>query len=183
MRYSILFILSCSFIFLACPKHEDYRNSSIRFNLTGPKCCIETIEMQEGSTTRPLDATAVLVAETETTPEIAFLTFYDQVNKREVSFTIPTSNADVYLLTHDSDYFMGILLDDLAIYSGVKNTIYGVSIHIKKFKPRYVSIGFGTVEEFEVSFQGIMSNSYYDDDGKEVIDQYDVNGEFNFYTK
>lgn len=179
MRYSILLILCCSFLFMGCPEDESLRNSFVEYSLNGATCN-GLFRIENDMNTGTLDFSALLIPASGGTPQAAIISFADYSTGRQVVFTIPTSSGggNPILLTHDSDWGMGILhpSEGWELTSGVENTISGVSIDIKKFKSSATVIGLGTIDEMEVHFSGIMT---YKNNMNEV-EQHTVEGDFYY---
>ncbi len=179
MRIWVLLFVCITCVMGVCNDDSKTRNTYIYYSLNGATCNGEfTIEgIQDNGL---LEATALLVPASDDTPEVVILTFYDYALNREVAFTLPVGNgvSNPFQLEYGSDFGMGIIHtdDEWLLTSGVENTIYGVSIDVKKFKKGSGFFGFGSVEEFDVAFEGIMT---FENEMNEV-EQHTVKGDFYY---
>lgn len=179
MRSWVLLFVCITCVMGVCNDEDNPRNTYIYYSLNGASCNGEfTIDGIEGNNL--LEATALLIPAADDTPEVVILTFYDYALNREVLFTLPVGNgvSNPYQLEYDSEFGMGIIhqAEEWTLYAGAENTIYGVSIDVKKFKKGSGFFGFGSVEEFEVAFEGIMS---YENEMQE-IELHTVKGDFYY---
>jgi hypothetical protein len=165
---------------ISCNKDAAEKNTFIAYNLNGATCN-GAFRIDDDGDVNTLDAVALLVPATNNQPEVIILTFTDYADERGVTFHLPaqeTGNNPI-LLTFDSDFGMTIThsKDDWLLFSGVENTVSGVSIDIQKFKRGTSILGLGSVKELQVYFTGIM---HYKNEMLE-IEQHTVEG--NFYYK
>ena len=172
----LLFLVTTIGLLGSCQKDNPDKATYVAYSLNGASCNgAYRIETDKDMST--LDATAVVTPETETDPEVIFLTFYDYADEREVAFIIPRNQGNPYLLVHDSEFGMAVFhqTDGCVLTSGVENTVNGVSIEIKNFKHGKGVLGLGgSVAYMEGYFVGIMS---YKNEMNE-IEPHTVEGDF-----
>jgi hypothetical protein len=177
MRSLLVFALTTSCILSSCTKDKITKESYIYYSLNGATCNGEfTIKDDHDPLT--LNFSAVIAPASGDAPETVIMTFTDYTANRVVSMYLPAKKEGPFLMTTDSDFGLGIEdgENNWLLTSGFENSAEGVSMDITKFKRGTGFLGFGSVNEMEGNFEGIMT---YKNEMNEV-EMHTIKGDFFF---